>query len=53
MTPEYRARRMKELPLRRFGAVEDVAACAVFLASDEAGYLTGQVLQPNGGWIMP
>jgi 3-oxoacyl-[acyl-carrier protein] reductase len=53
MTPEYRARRMKELPLKRFGAVEDVAACAVFLASDGAGYLTGQVLQPNGGWIMP
>jgi 3-oxoacyl-[acyl-carrier protein] reductase len=53
MTPEYRAKRLAELPLRRFGDVEDVAACTVFLASDGAGYLTGQVLQPNGGWIMP
>jgi NAD(P)-dependent dehydrogenase (short-subunit alcohol dehydrogenase family) len=53
MTPEYRAKRLAELPLRRFGDVDDVAACTVFLASDGAGYLTGQVLQPNGGWIMP
>jgi 3-oxoacyl-[acyl-carrier protein] reductase len=52
MTPEYRARRLNELPLHRFGSVEDVAACAVFLASPGAGYLTGQVLQPNGGWVM-
>ncbi len=53
MTPEYRARRLKELPVHRFGSVEDVAYCAVFLAADEGGYLTGQVLQPNGGWVMP
>ena len=38
--------------LRRFGSVEDVAYCAVFLAAEEANYLTGQVLQPNGGWVM-
>ncbi len=52
MTPEYRARRLAELPLRRFGSVEDVAYCAVFLAADEAGYLTGQILHPSGGWVM-
>jgi len=52
MTPEYRARRLEELPLRRFGSVEDVASCAVFLASEEAGYLTGQILHPSGGWVM-
>jgi 3-oxoacyl-[acyl-carrier protein] reductase len=52
MTEEYRARRLGELPLRRFGAVEDVAYCAVVLAADEAGYLTGQVLHPSGGWVM-
>src|SRR6267143_1109199 len=51
MTPEYRARRMKELPVRRFGSVEDVAYCAVVLAADEAGYLTGQILHPSGGWV--
>jgi 3-oxoacyl-[acyl-carrier protein] reductase len=52
MTADYRARRLTELPLRRFGRVEDVAYCAVFLAADEAGYLTGQVLHPSGGWVM-
>ena len=51
MTPEYRARRLSELPLRRFGDVEDVAYCAVVLAADEAGYLTGQILHPSGGWV--
>jgi NAD(P)-dependent dehydrogenase (short-subunit alcohol dehydrogenase family) len=52
MTPEYRARRLRELPVRRFGSVDDVASCAVFLAADGAGYLTGQVLHPSGGWVM-
>jgi 3-oxoacyl-[acyl-carrier protein] reductase len=52
MTPEYRARRINELPVRHLGEVEDVAYCAVFLAAEAAHYLTGQVLQPNGGWVM-
>jgi 3-oxoacyl-[acyl-carrier protein] reductase len=51
MTEEYRARRLAELPLRRFGDVADVAYCAVVLAADEAGYLTGQILHPSGGWV--
>lgn len=51
MTPEYRARRLAELPLHRFGSMDDVAYCAVVLASDEAGYLTGQILHPSGGWV--
>ena len=53
MTPEYRARRMRELPVRHLGALDDVAYCALFLADEAGGYLTGQVLQPNGGWVMP
>jgi len=52
MTPEYRARRMKELPVRHLGSLDDVAYCALFLADEAGGYLTGQVLQPNGGWVM-
>ena len=52
MTPEYRARRIGELPVRHLGQMEDVAYCAVLLAAEEAHYLTGQVLQPNGGWVM-
>jgi 3-oxoacyl-[acyl-carrier protein] reductase len=52
MTPEYRARRTKELPVRHLGTLDDVAYCALFLADEAGGYLTGQVLQPNGGWVM-
>jgi len=52
MTPEYRTRRIGELPVRHLGHVEDVSYCAVFLAAEDAHYLTGQVLQPNGGWVM-
>jgi 3-oxoacyl-[acyl-carrier protein] reductase len=52
MTPEYRERRIKELPVRHLGEVADVSYCAVFLATAESSYLTGQVLQPNGGWVM-
>jgi len=52
MTPEYRERRRAEVPLRRFGRVEDVAYCAVVLAAEDAGYLTGQILHPSGGWVM-
>jgi 3-oxoacyl-[acyl-carrier protein] reductase len=51
MTEEYRTRRLGELPLRRFGDVGDVAYAVVVLAADEAGYLTGQILHPSGGWV--
>jgi len=45
--------KMKSLiPLGRFGSDRDVAAAVVFLASDEAGYITGQVLGVNGGLHM-
>ena len=40
------------IPVRRFGSVEDVAKAAAFLASDEAGYITGQVLCVDGGMAM-
>jgi 3-oxoacyl-[acyl-carrier protein] reductase len=39
----------RQLPLRRFGNVEEVAALAVFLASPESGYMTGACLPVDGG----
>lgn len=41
------------IPQHRLGAPEDIAATALFLASDLAGFYTGQVLGPNGGSVMP
>jgi 3-oxoacyl-[acyl-carrier protein] reductase len=41
-----------QTPMNRFGDVDDVAWAAVYLASDEAKFVTGQVLSPNGGWHM-
>jgi 3-oxoacyl-[acyl-carrier protein] reductase len=40
------------IPAARFGAGDDVAACVAFLASGEAGYVTGQTLHVNGGMAM-
>ena len=39
-------------PMRRFGDPDDIAWAAVYLASEEAKFVTGQVLSPNGGWHM-
>jgi len=39
----------KGIPLRRMGTPEEVAAAALYLASDEAAYVTGQSLRVNGG----
>jgi 3-oxoacyl-[acyl-carrier protein] reductase len=51
MDPAYLDARVSEIPLRRMGEPADVAPAAVFLASDEAAYITGQVLNVNGGLI--
>jgi 3-oxoacyl-[acyl-carrier protein] reductase len=42
---------LKQIPLGRFGSVEDVANAIAFLVSDEASYITGQVLQIDGGLV--
>lgn len=47
----WHERVLSETPLRRWGLPEDVAAVARFLASDEAGFITGQVINVNGGAV--
>jgi len=39
-------------PVRRAGTADDIAAACVFLCSDDAGYITGQALNVNGGWYL-
>jgi len=41
-----------QTPMQRFGDTDDIAWPAVYLASDEAKFMTGQVLSPNGGYVM-
>ncbi|MEM1250177.1 MAG: SDR family oxidoreductase [Acidobacteriota bacterium] len=41
-----------QTPMQRFGEPDDIAWAAVYLASEEAKFMTGQVLSPNGGWHM-
>ena len=43
---------ISQIPLGKFGKAEDVADAVAFLASDEAAYITGQVLHVDGGMVM-
>jgi NAD(P)-dependent dehydrogenase (short-subunit alcohol dehydrogenase family) len=47
--PSRRQRQIDTIPLRRLGTVEDVAWLCAFLASDEAGWITGETIQVTGG----
>jgi len=47
--PEQRAKALKGIPLRRIGAPDDIAAAISFLMSDDASWMTGQLLAVNGG----
>jgi 2-hydroxycyclohexanecarboxyl-CoA dehydrogenase len=52
MTDEMRARIAKVYPLRRVARPEDITGAVLFLASDAAGFITGQTISVSGGYTM-
>ena len=52
LAEDVKAEFTKQIPLGRMGTGEDIAAAVAFLASEEAGYITGQTLGVNGGMLM-
>lgn len=51
-TPEAKARMLSRIPVGRFGEVHEVAAAALFLASNAAAMITGETLKVDGGWTV-
>ena len=52
MSDKVKEGAVAQIPLGRFGETEDIANAVAFLASDEARYITGQVLNVDGGMAM-
>jgi 3-oxoacyl-[acyl-carrier protein] reductase len=52
LSDEFKEGALKQIPLGRVGATEDIAGAVSFLASDDASYITGHVLNVNGGMLM-
>lgn len=53
MGPDYIAKMSASVPLKRLGSVQDIANAALYFASDEAAYVTGQTLVVDGGQVLP
>ena len=51
--PEYREKMESSIPQRKLGRVEDIGYAALFFATDEAGYITGQTIVVDGGQVLP
>ena len=50
---DYAEKMASSIPLRRLGSVDDIGYAALFLATDEAGYITGQTIVIDGGQVLP
>ena len=51
LSDDAKARRVARIPMGRFGEADEVAKAALFLASDDAGYVTGHTLAVDGGYL--
>jgi 3-oxoacyl-[acyl-carrier protein] reductase len=51
--PEYREKMESSIPQGRLGTVQDIGFAALFFATDEAGYITGQTIVVDGGQVLP
>ena len=49
--PELNAQFLESIPLRRWGKVEEIGQLAVYLCSEEAGFITGTDIVIDGGWL--
>ena len=52
LSEEIRQKVLQEIPMKRFGKMEEVTGPVVFLCTDEAAYITGQIIHINGGYYM-
>lgn len=52
LSDELKSEMMRQIPLGKLGTVQDVANLALFLVSDDSAYITGQVVQVDGGMVM-
>lgn len=52
MTKDHPPDMVRSIPLARFGEPEEIARCALFLVSDDAAYITGEIVDVNGGMLM-
>jgi 3-oxoacyl-[acyl-carrier protein] reductase len=53
MGEDYQRQMAASIPMKRLGSVEDIGYAALYLASEEAGYVTGQTIIVDGGQVLP